>query len=128
MDKEILDKLISEEILKSPGFINVDEKDVRNLIQRSAFIDGTKSIGPPSELSNMIESAAAQIEGNHNQTSKRALLVIKQSAPNELNMDDMVSLPEIFSDRQDDFNFVWGLSTDSNLSFGDISIILLLGF
>lgn len=128
MDKEKLDKLISEEILKSSGFINVDEKDVRNLIQRSAFIDGTKSMGSPSELRRMIENAVTQIESNHNQTSKRALLVIKQSTGSELNMDDMMSVSEVFSERRDDFDFVWGLSTDSNQSSGNISVIILLGF
>lgn len=128
MNKEQLDKLISEEILKSSGFINVDEKDVRNLIQRSAFIDGTKSMGPPSELRSMIENAVTQIESNHKQTSKRALLVIKQSAVSELNLDDMMSVSEVFSERRDDFDFVWGLSTDSDLSSDNISVIILLGF
>lgn len=128
MDKVLLDKLISEEILKSSGFINVDEKDVKSLIQRSAFIDGTKSMGPPSELRRMIDNAVTQIESNHNQTSKRALLVIKQSTGNELNMDDMMSVSEAFSERRDDFDFVWGLSTDSDLSSGSICVIILLGF
>lgn len=128
MNTELLDKLISEEILKSSGFINVDEKDVKNLMQRSAFIDGTKSMGPPSELRSLIENAVNQIERNHNQTSKRALLVIKQSTSSELNMDDMMSVSEAFSERRDNLDLVWGVSTDSDLSSGIISVVLLLGF
>lgn len=128
MEKELLDKLITEEVLKTSGFINIDEKDVKNIMQKSAFVDGTKSIGHPSELKNLIENAVAQIESEHKRMSKHALLVIKQSTGSELQMDDMMVISEVFSERQDDFDFVWGLSTDSSLSCGDISVILLLGF
>lgn len=128
MKKELLDKLITEEVLKTSGFINIDEKDVKNIMQKSAFVDGSKSIGHPSELKILIENAVAKIESKYKLMSKRALLVIKQSTGSELKMDDMMVISEVFSERQDDFDFVWGLSTDSSLTCGDISVILLLGF
>ena len=128
MNKELLDKLITEEVLKTSGFINIDERDVKNIRQKSAFVDGKKSTGHPSELRTMIENAVSQMEDEHEQVSKHALLVIKQSTGQELKMDDMMSISEVFSERRDDFDFVWGISTDSNLSSDNISIVLLLGF
>ena len=128
MNKESLDKLITEEVLKTSGFINIDERDVKNLRQKSAFVDGKKSTGHPSELRAMIENAVSQMENEHEQVSKHALLVIKQSTGKELKMDDIMSISEVFSEKRDDFDFVWGISTDSNLSSDNISIILLLGF
>ena len=128
MKKELLDKLITEEVLKTSGFINIDEKDVKNILQKSAFVDGSKSIGHPSELKKLIENAVAKIESKNKLMSKCALLVIKQSTGSELTIDDMMVISEVFSVRQDDFDFVWGLSTDSSLTCGDISVILLLGF
>ena len=76
MKKELLDKLITEEVLKTSGFINIDEKDVKNILQKSAFVDGSKSIGHPSELKKLIENAVAKIESKHKLMSKCALLVI----------------------------------------------------
>ena len=128
MSKELIDKLISEDILKSSGFINIDKSDVENLRKKSAFIDGFKSIGHPSDLGKMIEEAVKKVEIEHHQSSKCALLVIKQAAAGELDVDNVMAISESFSEKKEDFDFVWGLSTDSDLSSGTISIVLLLGF
>lgn len=128
MSKELIDKLISEDILKSSGFINIDKSDVENLRKKSAFIDGIKSIGHPSDLSKMIEDAVNKVEIEHRLPSKSALLVIKQAAAGELNVEDVMAISEAFSEKREDFDFVWGVSTDSELSTGEISVIILLGF
>lgn len=128
MSKELIDKLISEDILKSSGFINIDKSDVEALRKKSAFIDGVKSIGHPSDLGKMIEDAVKKIESDHCLPSKSALLVVKQSAAGELTVEDVMAISEAFSGKKDDFDFVWGMSTDSSLSSGTISVVLLLGF
>lgn len=127
MNKELIDKLISEDILNSSGFINIDQADVENLRKKSAFIDGIKSMGHLSDLGIMIDDAVKKLESEHHRSSKCALLVIKIHATGELNVDDVMAISESFSDRQNDYDFVWGISTDSDIS-GTISIILLLGF
>lgn len=128
MSKDLIYKLISEDILKSSGFINIDKSDVESLRKKSAFVDGVKSIGHPSDLGKMIEDAVKKVESEHHQSSKCALLVIKQVAAGELNVDDVMAISESFYEKKNDFDFVWGVSTDSNLSSGTISIVLLLGF
>lgn len=128
MSKELIDKLISKDILKTSGFINIDKSDVENLRKKSAFIDGVKSIGHPSDLSKMIEDAVNKVETDHRQSSKSALLVIKQAAAGELSVEDVMAISEAFSEKREDFDFVWGVSTDSDLSIGEISVIILLGF
>lgn len=127
MNNDFIDKLITEDVLKSSGFINIDKKDIENLKMKSTFIDGIKSTGHPSELIDMIETAVTKIEDEHKQTSKCALLVIKQPVESELRMEDVTSISEVFSEK-DNYDYVWGISTDDNLTSGDISIIVLLGF
>lgn len=128
MNKNSVEKLIAEDVLKTSGFINIDRKDVENLRKKSDLIDGIKLVGHSSDLSEMIENAISQVEAEQSRPSKCALIVIKQSTAGELDVEDIMSITEAFSGKSEDFDFVWGVSTDSNLSPGEISLVVLLGF
>ena len=126
--KEI-EVLSEQEILKASGLIDIDRTDVDRLKVEADKLAAWQEEGEFSQVCELFENVLGKMEEeNAGLTCLKCLVLIKVSEEEDLTLEQMSIIRQMFGKVGDGFDCLWGVASDKGVRKGNVKIVVLCGF
>lgn len=127
MKQEDINALLST-VVNTSGFVNLDQTDIDNFKASVDTLDAIKLAGKDETIGNLLSVAISTLkENNRDKTIKKLLFAIRLAKENNFMVEHMSKVRDVLEATSENFDFVWGLSTNENLKNGSIELIVVVG-
>lgn len=127
MKQEDINTLLSD-VVNTNGFVNLDQTDIDNLKAGVDTLDAIKLAGKDDAIGNLLSVAISTLkDSNKDKSIKKMLFAIRLAKESNFMVEYMSKVREVLENMSGDFDFVWGISTNENLEYSSIELIVVVG-
>lgn len=127
MKQEDINTLLSD-VVNTSGFVNLDQTDIDNLKAGVDTLDAIKLAGKDDAIGNLLSVAISTLkDSNKDKSIKKMLFAIRLAKESNFMVEYMSKVREVLENMSGDFDFVWGISTNENLEYSSIELIVVVG-
>ena len=127
MKQEDINTLLSD-VVNTSGFVNLDQTDIDNLKAGVDTLDAIKLAGKDDAIGNFLSVAISTLkDSNKDKSIKKMLFAIRLAKESNFMVEYMSKVREVLENMSGDFDFVWGISTNENLEYSSIELIVVVG-
>ena len=123
-----IEVLIEQEILNASGLIDIDRTDVDRLKVEADKLAAWQEEGEFSQVCELFENVLGKMEKeNAGLTCLKCLVLIKVSEEEDLTLERMSIIRQMFGKVGDGVDCLWGVASDKGVRKGSVKIVVLCG-